>query len=224
MDRYFVIENSTDHKIIGSEFPQCIGTVKGYNDEYENPLSLYYFAHHKGKQIDFTPDLSAIRIGLKTKLTDSVSCSLGPGNDWVISSKFKNLLKPFITSPLQLFQCVLNRKEERFTYWWVHYIYDLEKQVNYTQSSFTHPDEKLLPKLAKIKTYEDYRLFYEQEDEYGLIRATKTVLNSPPLDFFLVGQFNQQHYISERLRDEMQLKGLKGITYKEAADIVFTGN
>ena len=180
MDKFYILDHSIDHKIIGSEFPQCTGLLKKYNNEYENPLSLYYFAHKKGKKIDYQPDLSAIKIGLKTKLTDCISCSLGPGNDLIISSKFKSVLNKFKTSPLQLFKCVLNRKEEKFNYWWVHYIYSLEKEVDYTKSTLTRSDEQLHVKLKNVSSYEDYRNFYDNDDTYGLVRATTTILNTAP--------------------------------------------
>jgi hypothetical protein len=221
MDKFYIINNSIDNKIIGNEFPQCTGTLKGYNNEYENPLSLYYFAHQKGIEIDYEPDLSAIKVGLKTKMTDYISCSLGPGNDSVISSKFRNLLKRYKTSPLQMFKCILNRKEEQFKYFWIHYIYSLEKIVDYRQSVFSHPNEKFESKLRSIKSYEDYRYFYDNDDTYGLIRADKTVLNAAPLDFFVIGQFNQKHYVSEGLKDALEIKGISGLTFKEATDIHF---
>jgi hypothetical protein len=222
MDKFYILDHSTDHKVIGSEYPQCTGVLKGYDNEYENPFSLYYFAHQKGKKIDYQPDLSAIKIGLKTKLTDCISCSLGPGNDLVVSSKFKNTLKTFKVSPLQLFKCVLNRKEEQFNYWWIHYIYSLEEQVDYMKSTFAHSNEKLHAKLMNVKSYEGYRSFYDNDDTYGLVMATKTVIDSPPLDFFVVGQFNQKHYASERLKDALEIRGITGVTFKEATDVYFS--
>lgn len=221
MDKFYVLDHSIDHKHIGSEYPQCTGLVKGYNNEYENPFSLYYFAHQKGKKVDYQPDLSAIKIGLKTKLTDLVSCPVGPGNDWVVSSKFKSILKGFKTSPIQFFKCTLNRKEEKFNYWWIHFLYSLEEQVDYAKSTFVHPYEELKEKLMNIKSYEDYRSFYDNDDTYGFVKATITFIDSAPLDFFVVGHFNQKHYVSERLKDELQIKEISGVTFKEATDVFF---
>jgi len=222
MDRFYILDHSLEENIIGDDYPQCTGVLKDYNNDFKNSLSLYYFAHQKGKKINYKPDLSAIKIGRKTRLTDCISCSLGPGNDLVISYKFKNLLKNFKTSPLQLFNCVLNRKEEQFNYWWVHYIYTLEKEVNYHKSTFRHSNEKLQAKLKSVKSYEDYRSFYDNDDTYGLVRASTTVIDTSPLDFFIVGQFNQKHYVSQRMKDELEIKGISGITFKEATDIFFT--
>lgn len=47
MADYFILDKAFDSKIIGPDYPQCTGLLKGYNNEYDNPLSLYFFAHQK---------------------------------------------------------------------------------------------------------------------------------------------------------------------------------
>jgi len=150
MSRFYILEVSVVHKVIGNDFPQCIGLLKGYINELSNPLSLYSFAHRKGERIDYRPDLSAIKVGIKTQLTDLVSCSLGPGNDLLLSTKFKNIIKSFKTSPIQIFPAFLNRKSEIFKYWWIHFIYSLERKVDYENSVFSHSDKKLEEKAKNI--------------------------------------------------------------------------
>jgi hypothetical protein len=221
VERYYSFTDSTDTKVIGSHFPQCAGVLPGYNNEYENRLSLYYFAHQKGRKINFMPDLSAIKILERTKLTDLISCSLGPGNDLVVSTKFKDLIQKYNCSKYQLFQATLNKKKETFQYWWIHYMYTLEKTVDYEASTFFHADEGLSEKANSIKSYKEYKDFYDKEDTFGLIRATKTVLKHKPLDFFIIGQFNQTHYVSESLKQKIIDVGITGIEFKEATDIQF---
>ena len=97
MSHYYRMKESIDAKIIGSHYPQCAGVLDGYNDEYENQYSLYYFAHKKGKKINYHPDLSSIKILERTKLTDLISCGLGPGNDW----RFRDFSIPVIWNNLK---------------------------------------------------------------------------------------------------------------------------
>lgn len=221
MNDYFVITEAVDSKVIGPDYPQCTGLLKGYNNEYENPLSLYFFAHQKGLQINFVPDLSSIKIGSRTKLTDLISCSLGPGNDYIISSRFKELIGKYRISPIQFFDCFLHRRNERFKYCWAHFIYALEKSVDYVESDFSHADEKLLDKISAIKSYPDFLSFYDNDDTYGFIRSTRTVIRHEPLDFFVVGRYNQKHYVSKRFKEELLESELSGIEFSKASDIFF---
>jgi hypothetical protein len=221
MSQYYSITESTDEEVIGIHYPQCAGLLTGYNNEYENQQSLYYFAHQKGKKIDYTPDLSSIKILERTKMTDLISCGLGPGNDLVVSSRFKDIIEKSSSSQYQIFETILNKKKNKFQYWWIHYIYNLEKVVDYEASTFFHVNKQLRDKVKKIKSYKEYRQFYDKEDTYGFIRAINTVLKHKSLDFFIVGQFNQTHYASEKLKDKLVTAGITGLDFKIATDIEF---
>ena len=221
MAQYYLFKESIDHKVIGSHYPQCSGVLDGYDNEYENQYSLYRFAHQKGIEINYVPDLTAIKIFERTKVTDVISCGLGPGNDLVISPKFKSIITEFSSSKYQLFEATVNKKKEKFQYWWVHYIYDLEKFVDFKSSTFFHVKAELKEKADKIKNYQDYRKFYDEEDKLGFIKTTNTVLKHAPLDFFMVGQFNQTHYISQALKDRLVSENITGIEFELAEDIHF---
>ena len=224
MSRYFSLTETTDEKIIGKHYPQCSGFLTGYNNEYENPYSMFCFAYQKGKRINYKPDLSSIKIPEKTKLTDLISCSLGPGNDLVVSERLKNILNESKSSQYQIFETLLNKKNERFKYWWIHFIYDLEKTVDFEASTLFHANKSLNKKVKSIKNYSEYLEFYDNEDTFGLVRTTNTVLKHEPLDFFIVGQFNQTRYVSEKLMNRINSEGITGIEFAEANDIHFCLN
>lgn len=190
-----------------------------------NMIILYryiFLRTKKGLRINYIPDLSSIKIGSKTKLTDLISCSLGPGNDYIISPRFRELIKKYKTSDIQFFDCFLHQKGGSFKYCWVHYIYTLEKVVDYCKSDFSHTDEKLLDKIGKIKNYQDFLNFYDNDDMYGFIKSKRIVLKHEPLDFFVIGRYNQKHYVSKRFKEELVRTGISGTTFEEADDIVFT--
>jgi hypothetical protein len=221
MNRYFVISESTDSSIIGPSYPQCTGFLRGYLNERENKRSLYYFADFKGEKIDFIPDISAISVKERTKMTDLISCPLGPGNDKVISEKFYTIIQKVSKSRIQFFDCILNKKNEKFRYKWVHFIYNLEKYVDYRKTTFFHPDMIIFDKTKKIKSYKDFIFFYDTHDTYGFIRSEKTCIKHKPLDFFVAGRFNQKCYVSENLKSKIESIGLTGIEFILAKDIVF---
>lgn len=138
-NRFFHVDKSSDTKVIGSNYPQCSGVLKTYNNNSE--ISLTKFAYFKGNKVDFVPDLDGITLYKSSKLTDFISCSLGPGNDSVIGLTFFDLLSNHKLSDIQFFNCFLYKADEKYYYIWLHYIYSLEEFVDYKKSVFTHPDE-----------------------------------------------------------------------------------
>lgn len=217
---YYILKEATDSKIIGPTFPQCQEFLKEYNNNYENNNSFFYFAHFKGLEIDFLPDSTSFFLKEKVKLTDLMSCYLGPGNDKLVSNSLYHIITHFNSSPLQVFDCILNKKNERFSnYNWLHFIYDLEKLVDFRQSVFHHPDSILKKRSKDIRNYNDYMEFDRELDTFGLLSAKKTVVNCSPLDFFTVGHLNQKCYVSENLKND--LKYMSGIEFEKANDIFF---
>ena len=215
----YIIQNCTNKKTIGSDYPQCISLIKNYDVTEFN--SITNFSSYKGKKVAFIPNLDGLKLDLKAKLTDFISCGLGPGNDSIISHNFFKILEKSVTSSFQQFNCSLYQNDEAMEYVWLHYIYTLENKVDFAKSEFTHVDISLQSHLQKISSYNDFEYFYNTYDEYGLIRAKKTILKSPPLDFFVIGRFNQKHYVSERLKNEMECIGITGIEFEEADDMIF---
>lgn len=221
MSDYFIVKESIDSNVIGSHYPQCTGVLNGYNNEYINKKSLYYFAHQKGVKVKNKPDLSSIKVGQRTKMTDIISCSLGPGNDMVVSDKLFSLIKKAETSNIQFFDCLLHKKEVNYKYNWVHFVYNLEEFVDYKKSVFFHPNEKILAQAKEIKDYKSFLVFYNEMDTYGFIKTEKTFIRHPLLDFFTVGRFNQKHYVSSEFKSKLLSEGLSGIEFEAADDIVF---
>lgn len=221
MTDYFVVNKSCESNIVGPHYPQCTGLLKEYDNEYSNKKSLHRFAHKKGEKINYKPDLNSIKIGQRTKPTDVISCSLGPGNDMVVSNKLFNLIKQSKTSNMQFFDCLLHKKESSLQYKWAHFIYDLEEFTDYKKTIFYHPTEKILNKTKAIKDHHSFLKFYNEVDTYGFIRAEKTVLRHSPLDFFVVGRFNQKHYASSAFKALLIAEGITGIEFEVADDIQF---
>ncbi len=219
--KYFILEKSCDPKIIGNKYPQCIGTLGTYNNDYKNNKSLYYFAHQKGVKIEYTPDLNSIVIGNKTKTTSLISCSLGPGCDIIVSHKFKAILESFTTSHIQFFDCTLHQNKASFEYYWIHFIFSLERLVDYENSLFFHPDIAINPHISNIKNYNNFIEFYNTIDTFGNITSKKIILNTKPIDFFIIGRFNQKIYVSEKLKNKIIETGLTGMEFSNTNDINF---
>lgn len=221
MQKYFVLTESIDLKEIGPTYPQCQDFLKGYKNDKKNKESLYYFSEFKGEKINFVPDLGKFKISEKTKMTDILSCPLGPGNDLVISLSFFEILKKFKKSNVQFFDCLFHKRNNSFLYKWVHFIYDLEKNISFENTIFSHPDEKLARYIRNIKSYADLIQYYKEYDIYENLRADRVILKCDPLDFFTIGRVNQKCYISEKLKNEFLSSDLKGFVLNEVEDVFF---
>lgn len=217
MKRVFYLDRTSDTKEIGPYYPQCKGLIKEYINTTQN--SIMNFANYKGRKVDFIPNLDGISIYKSTKLTDVISCALGPGNDLIISKRFFDLLKNFNTSPVQYFNCTIYKGEDKIKYVWLHFIYELEKVVDYKRSLLTHPNDSLSEDIKMVTDYEKYREFYDTKDKYGLVKAKKVVIKNLNMDFLVIGQYNQKVYISEKLRDAIVRNKITGIDIREADDI-----
>lgn len=221
MENIFILNKATDPDVIGADYPQCVGVLKAYDNTYENNKSLYYFAHYKGKYVQFVPDLGSIKVSAKAKLTDIISCSMGPGNDLIVSPRMCELLTEYKTSEIQIFDCVLTKKDVKYKYYWLHFIYSLEKKVDYKRSILNHVDPELRSAASEISSFDQFDDFYNTRDEYGLVYSSKLTLKSNKLDFFLVGRMDQKIYLSERLKNEIQKCELTGIEFEIAHGIGF---
>lgn len=221
MSDFFVMTESIDSKVIGPEFPQCSDFLRDYDNTLDNSKSLFSFSYYKGRRSDITPDLTAIKANARTKMTDLLSCPLGPGNDLVISSRFYELLNDFKKSEIQFFDCVVNQKDNKYNYKWVHFIFDLESYVDYSKSIFFHPDKSKRNELFKIRSYSDFKLFYEKDYTHGLVKSKKLYIEHEQLDFFLVGRFDQKCYVSERLKQKVESMNLTGIEFIKSHEIFF---
>lgn len=217
---YYILNESTESKIIGPIFPQCQEFLKGYDNSFENKNSFFHFAHFKGLEVDFLPDCSSFLLKEKVRLTDLMSCYLGPGNDKLVSDSLYQVIKNFNCSDVQVFDCTLNKKLEIFSnYKWIHFVYNLEKYVDFSKSTYHHPDKELKKKSRDICNFDDYVKFDRELDTFALLTAKKTVINHKPLDFFTIGQINQKCYVSKKLKSEIE--HLSGVDFKEANDILF---
>jgi len=208
---FSVLETSTILKDIG-DFPQIIRIDKAYKLGLESSIDV--FANYKGSIPKKIPNLhDCLVLHPKSKLTDLVSCSLGPGNDLIISEKLKTLLAHYELGPLKFYKCNLlqgrNKIEE---YYWIHFLYDLMKEVLFAKSEFRLGSDV----VTGIGSYQDYVNFSSKHDPFGFLRATKLFLPSKfkKLDFFMIGGFDQNVYLSEALAKVMIKQKFTGIFIK----------
>lgn len=217
--QFYTITTTTNSKIIGSDYPQmeCID-VKQID-------GLDKISEHKGEKIDSVNKIYNLRMPVRSKITDVISCSLGAGGDFVISEKLYLILKHCECSSLQFFPITFEYKNELYTnFYWVHFVYKLEKFIDFERSDYDNLFIKAI-NVNKPINYNEFSRLIENHKKYNHFRLTKTVLKKDfPIheDFFVLSFANQKKYISERLYRKILLEKITGLDIDVAHDIVIS--
>ena len=215
---YYTITESSDSKTIGPEYPQmeCIDIdIKDGLDA----LSL-----HKGKYIKKVDKIYNLRLPVKGKITDVMSCSLGAGGDFIISERFFNILRHVNCSSVQFLPITFEHKKSLHNnFYYVHFTYKLEKFIDYEKSVYNEYFIEGLNK-NKPKNYTEYSRLVNKHKKYNHFRLVKTIFQETfpaEEDLFVLSFANQNKYISTRLFEIIKSKKITGVEIKRANDIGF---
>jgi hypothetical protein len=219
MKKYFVLDLSADGKVIGAEYPQLEEAKADVRD------GLWELAYAKGKRLKSVSPISNLKLGKRNKLTDVLSCSLGAGGDFVISSKVFEILKDFNTQSLQIIPTtILHKGANLGNFYWIHFTYAFEKFIDFANCTY---DMKMLSDtgFTAPESYEEYNEAISSDlGKYNWLRMTRTVLGeSFPAneDIFMLCRANQRVYVSVDLMSAFHQKKITGCDFKEASDLFF---
>ncbi len=209
--QWYSISPSTDEKIIGT-FPQTDGMGPGYNLRGTN--SVWNLPNLR--KPDFEPDFDCFRLDKKAKLTDVISTATINACGFIVSNKLKIIfdefkLPPHIYYPVK----ILYKKEMISNYFWLHFIDDNTKNIDFLNSTFelTHPlpffrnDSIILEgKEFEILTANklanpDYKLFPKRLKSQG----------PQNIDFVVLDFLYKSFYISEKLFKAINNNSITGI-------------
>jgi hypothetical protein len=222
MTEYFRIEGSINPRIIGPDYPQCQDYLKSYNDELSNKRSVYSFAFFHGKRADITPDLNSIVAREKAVMTDLLSCSMTFGADMVFSTRLLETIQLFRASEFQVFEATIHKKKISHTnYRWIHFVYGLEPFIDFKKSCFYYPDPIVQEKANDIRDYEGLQKFRLIQEKHWFLTAREMHLSCAPFDFFVVGDVDQNVFVSKRLKNAIETSGFTGVEFFEAPYVSF---
>lgn len=207
---YYILSNSTDEKIVG-DIPQ-VRMGPEYNFDKSNSIrdiSRYHFP-------EFEPDLSFFVTTPKAKLTDVITVSgLISAKGFLINEKVKNILDNHKLVSRKYYVAKVYHKNQSLPYYWWHVVSDLTHCIDYNQTTF------MIKRLFKVEV--DNFTIVSSEDlkkkkyEIGTLKnmvPNKLVLNNAfdkTLDLFIIGGFNDEIFISEKLKLELEQQKVSGI-------------
>lgn len=224
--KYFVMEESLDKKIVGSDFPQAYRFIKGYNEDASNALfSLYKY---KDTFPDYVPNLDGVMLAGYAKLTDFVSNGFS-GSLCILSPKAKAILEQYNLCPHQFYSLGLYKKKVKYDYFLLKLVSNYSDFVDYEKTSFREYDITSGYKSDSffVKSKEE---FWERREkikaEKGIswgIWGDKLVMNKDfncELDFFVISILDANTYVSERLKNAIESAGLTGWEFSPATNLI----
>jgi len=214
---HYTLKLSSDTCIIGSEYPQIQKMKPGY--DYEGICSVYKLGRCYQALPDFVPDLDGFVLHSRAKLTDFLSNVFSSPQGFIISERVKNILQDF-KLPLHDFYSIklYHKKKTIDNYYWLHIICDLTNIVNYPESDFyIYKDYSY--DLGNIRVFSKEDLLekksYLKEKNKGhsiTIWAKELKLTQKvEYDFFDIGSFVENHYITEQLKNRLEKEKVNGI-------------
>lgn len=220
--RLFKLDISLDNKVIGA-YPQVEEMIKGY--DYDAKDSVYQLVYNRNKYIDFTPNLESFLLKKKAKFTDLIGAiPIGGASGLLISGWFKEILTSFNLMTHQFFAAVIvNHVGHANLYYWMHLVSNLSLKVNYEFSKFY----KSGGDKVKITSFENFLIKKKRLGVFYKITSKEIAIQEKDievLDLFYFGNFDFGIYISERLKNKLEEKGITGINLTEIKTTTKTKN
>lgn len=224
---YYILKPATNTIETGPVFPQVQKMSPNYDFDAIN--SVYALSKKAQDFPDFNPNLDYFIVHNKAKLTDILSNSILPTTGFLITEKFKTLLADFKLMSHQFYNAKLYYKKEFHQYNWLHFKTDLINTIDFKNSSFI-----ILLNYAhnlghvEISSMQDYNLKKEKikADNVGKtvsLWAEKITLSpsfDKQLDFFKIGTFDSNYYISEKLKTAIYSQKITGCNISFANNLI----
>ena len=207
---------------IGTIYPQIQKMKEGYN--YKSYNSVHALSRKTTEFPDFIPDLDHFVLSNRTGLSDMLSTSVINTGGFLISEKFKNVIENFKIIPHKFYEAKVLYKKSIFPYYWFHAIGNMYSFVDYKKSKFfIYHNFSHNIGYINIDSFEDYiikkeKIKKDNPTKTVTIWAEKIFLNEDfdkTLDFFEVGIFNSQYFISEKLKFHIEKNNITGVLIKE---------
>lgn len=222
--KYFIMEESLNEKIIGSDFPQVYKFIKGYDEDA--PDALFSLYKYKDTFPDYIPNLDGVMLAGYAKLTDFVSNGFSPFL-LIMNEKAKDILGQFHLCPHKFYSLGLYRRKIKNDYFLFHYHSNYSDFVDYQKrllENIIHSDFNPIPFcqfqggiLGEKKSYKNRK---------GIscgIRGDRIVMNKDfdhELDFFVISILDGNTYVSERLKNAIETAGLTGWEFTPATNLI----
>ena len=222
---YYIFKPAIANKDTGKIYPQIQKMCSGYDFDAKNSVDSLARAT-KSFPIN-EPNLDYFVIHNNAKLTDLLSTGIISGG-FLISNELKDVFEKFNLISYKLYKARVYHKKVFYDYFWIHFISNLTKFVDYDKSTFfiyetfihdlgdikISSESDLIEKRMKIKNDNpDKTITIWSKDLYLTDQFDKKI------DLFEIGSFDSNFYISEQLLNELNDKNITGFSAMPAINI-----
>lgn len=216
---YRRISCSTDTKVIGRVFPQT---------EYINTVIAHEIKYHAFCW--FPARFDRIELRKSAKLTDCISTAALPSNAFIISDRALKVFQGFDQGKHVIYPATVHHKGSISEYHVLHFINEMEGQLDCAKSRFHVTDMMGKPKFSigimDQGELEDKRKLVHEgafpgTEKFDYVRLTfgyfGPSVRTP--DIFTIMRAGTEPYISVGLADAIVEAGLTGFRINEALDL-----
>lgn len=218
------MQHSLDKKVKG-HYPQVKDVIYHCN-VWDNPLFVDRFHFEK---INVIPIVANPILHPKSKFTDIIDTNSAIGFSFgkiLISGKLKSILEKNKKNGLQFFQCSVFKDGVEYSDYWLlnvfefnHEYIDFKKStISYEKQSddynVSYKIEKLYLDLSSLSQFMEYVEIAKPKAE--MVGIEKLFLNDNVSDdfFMLRYVFGGMHFVSEKLKQEIEDAGCTGIEFQ----------
>ena len=206
--KYFNINYELDNKITGKGYPQV------------NCLNLNDIGKFSSWELNKEKTVLKFELNKKSKLTDVLSV-LEINTGFLISAKVKKIFNDFKLMRHQYFDATIETNEGIFDYYWLHLTEpDLVKKIDYKKSIFYETEYTFKKKIIFLDNYEQYQKLKSKDEEASFGVTAEHIFFSSSfdktIDLFTFLPFNNDIYISERLKNALVENNIYSFNIKQS--------
>lgn len=212
---YYIIDNETNSKVVGIDYPQ----VDCYTMDQAHLISAW-------KLLEPQPNLE-FELKKRCKLTDVLSdATIGGGSGFLINDKIRNILNKFHLMSHQYLDASIKTKDNLIQqYYWLHLTEpELILQLDYKKTEFYRTEFMFREEPIKLDSYEHYENFKSKDTEasfgVGIEKIALSDSFDKSLDLFTFLPFDNNIYISKKLKKAIEENNVIGFKIREATNFI----
>lgn len=224
--QYFTLETACAINETGPIYPQIQKMSQGYDYKSDHSVRKLFKAWRSFP--DFTPDLNSFLLHAKSRPTDFISNALS-SRGIIVSEIVKSIFESFNTCPIAFYKATIKYKSDVLdNYYWMHIISDYTDFIDYPNSRFfiyknfifDLGDIKIESKLDLTNKLEEIKKQYFN-DTIAIWAKSITLLPNfdKSLDFFEIGRFSSNRYISLHLKNALEKEKVSGYLLSTATNL-----
>jgi len=208
---YYEIKNRTDSEV-GNVYPQ----ISFLNDSIHDV--------HKFNS-NFNPDkIGELKADLNNRsiLTDILSEVAFSSTGFVLNAKVKNIFSNYNLINHTYYPIFLTKDTKIFNYYRLHiFNEDFNDNINYSESKFNVTHYGFKEDTMNLQSIDDYINFKTKYKTTKDIESEFIYLSSKmkEYDMFTIYPYDNNIYISEKLKKDLEKNNITGVEFKEATKI-----